>query len=133
MRFSHRPVPSQCPIASGEVILLHELADMELGRAVRVVGRVIDFIPGEKKAIIEMDGCHVVIITDIMVIDGSFGDHSLFTFIGEVCSYQPDPGTKCLRPRIALKVDGLNLQLYKIAIQERRKFYPIRPLDLRPK
>jgi len=109
-------------LAHGTIRTLQELCDTASnmhGSSVRVMGVLESFDPDASHAKIAMDG--VSLAVDVSLVPGADPHRvgSLYQYIGELDVRGTD---KTLRARVARCVDGLDVEVYKRALQVRRKF-----------
>jgi hypothetical protein len=126
-------VPRFCApamLAHGQIRSMKEVHDNLAamhGTSVRVMGVLRSFDPDTSTAVVEADGLRLVV--DLSLVPG--GDPhrvgSSYQYIGELeVGTQSESKSKSapptLRARVARNVDGLDQEVYRRALQVRRKF-----------
>ena len=89
------------------------------GSSVRVMGVLESFDPDASRGVIAMDGASLAV--DVSLVPGADPHRvgSMYQYIGEVDIRGAD---RTLKARVARCVDGLDIEVYKRALQVRRKF-----------
>eukprot|EP00270_Netrium_digitus_P020243 TRINITY_DN8271_c0_g1_i1.p3 TRINITY_DN8271_c0_g1~~TRINITY_DN8271_c0_g1_i1.p3 ORF type:complete len:128 (-),score=34.07 TRINITY_DN8271_c0_g1_i1:353-736(-) len=116
-------------IKPGRIVFLDELEELgaeALGGSFRVMGRIVK-VDNSEGARVEIVHGGASLVVGMQHVGGGgvplvFKEGSLFQFIGEI---DPDPfdGMKfILQARVARNVDGLDENLFRKAIELRRKF-----------
>jgi hypothetical protein len=109
-------------LAHGTIRTLVEVRDggeSAHGSSVRVMGVLESFDPDASRGVIAMDGASLAV--DVSLVPGADPHRvgSMYQYIGEVDVRGAD---RTLRARVARCVDGLDVEVYKRALQVRRKF-----------
>ena len=108
-------------VPSAEIIFLDELStrrDLSPQASVRVLGRLREYSPTSQRALVALHQCELEV--DTSLLQGvALQEGCLLQVIGELSGAPPH----CvLHARVARNVDGLDVELYRQAVQLRRQF-----------
>ncbi|OZJ02520.1 hypothetical protein BZG36_04263 [Bifiguratus adelaidae] len=115
-------------VPHGDIVFLDEIEKDIVkwsGRMVRVLAVLESYDPQENRASIELEGYRLAVDTSLL---GVFSYHlnSLYQWIGELHvnnNKATHEESLILHARIMSNSDGLDIQLYRKAVQLRREYY----------